>query len=68
MGMPRPARLYLAAMAMCLAAGGAWLAVPGIFVAFGAFGLANAVMVEWLRRRAKGVLRGLERTGEAQAA
>jgi Na+-driven multidrug efflux pump len=67
-GVTESVVIYLGAIAICLAAGGAWLAVPGIFVAFGAFVLANAVMVEWLRRRAKSVLRELERAGEAQAA
>jgi hypothetical protein len=60
--------IYLVVMAVCLAAGGAWMPAPGIYVAFAALVVANALMVEWLRRRATGVLRELERAGEAQAA
>ena len=51
----------LAAIAGCLWAGQSWLHVPGIFVGLGAFVLANALMVAWLRRRCVPVLRELGR-------
>jgi progressive ankylosis protein len=60
--------IYLVAMGACLWAGQTWLRVPGIFVAFVAFVLANALMVEWLRRRGAPVLRELSRAGAAAAA
>ena len=60
--------IYLGTMALCLWAGQTWLRIPGIFVAFAAFVLANALMVEWLRRRGTGVLRELALASEARAA
>ena len=60
--------IYLVTMGACLWAGQTWLSVPGIFVAFVAFVLANALLVEWLRRRGAPVLRELSRAGAAVAA
>lgn len=60
--------IYLATIGVCLWAGQTWLRIPGIFVALAAFALANALMVEWLRRRGTSVLRELARAGEAAAA
>lgn len=60
--------IYLASMGLYLWAGQTWLHVPGIFVGFSSFVLANTLMVAWLRHRGSPVLRELERAEAVAAA
>jgi len=52
--------VYLAFTVVSLWAGAAWLRVPGLLVGLGAFVIASAAMVAWLRIRARTTLRELE--------
>jgi progressive ankylosis protein len=60
--------IYIGFMMLVLAAGRAWLRIPGIYVALGAFVLANFFMVAWLRWRGRDVLRELTRAHAPAAA
>jgi len=59
-GVTEAVLIYLATSAAVLGAGVTWLRFPGLFVALAAMVVGNALMVVWLRLRARGVLRELE--------
>lgn len=59
-GVTESVLVYLGATMAALWIGAAWVPGPGLFVGLGAFVLATAAMVGWLRLRARGTLRLLE--------
>jgi hypothetical protein len=66
-GVTEAVLIYLASSAAVLGAGVTWLPFPGVFVALAAMVVGNALMVVWLRVRARAVLRELEGVSDRPA-